>query len=304
MKYRRVDSKVFIMLLILSIHFAVSTVAAETWKPVQGRGCHTYSDDETPNMAEAKAKSEAKQEAVSSHAVRIESFTEVVNFQLKQDIIQSATVGLLHDLRWGDVEWNGREACIELHAKLDVQSIQEELERRVSARKISERVQAPDLSFKGNFNLEIKLNKTDGKYKEGEELQVYVKSDEDVYLKLDYFQADGTVVHMVPNLFNGQTLIKKGVPYTFGGKDSPARFVISGPFGDEVIKAFASKTPFPESVKSATAVSKSDVYLPTLERGLSVGPRRGVTIESRASASASLSTISKAVWEQQDALKP
>jgi hypothetical protein len=44
-------------------------------------------------------------------------------------------------------------------------------------------------------------------------LVIYVQSDRDAYLKLDYFQADGTVVHLVPNVYRGQAFIKGGKKY-------------------------------------------------------------------------------------------
>ena len=159
------------------------------------------------------------------------------------------------------------------------------------------------------FGIRLWLNKPNGRFVEGDQLLIHVEVDHDAYLKLDYFQANGTVVHLVPNLFRGQAFVQKGKTYVFGGEDSPERFIISEPFGNEVIKAVASVLPFLEELTPKGNVSESQAYLKTLKRGLSVQPgfrgrTRGVKITSGVAvpsgvsgASASLSTSSQEVSE-------
>lgn len=130
---------------------------------------------------------------------------------------------------------------------------------------------------------------------EGDHLIVSVQSDRDGYLKLDYFQADGTVVHLVPNIYGGEAFIKAGQPYTFGGPGGRETFTIDGPFGAETIKAIVSNQPFDQSLASSRNVEESRGYL----RGLQAATR-GVTVEGGAGAqwaeaAVGLTTTSKAV---------
>jgi hypothetical protein len=105
--------------------------------------------------------------------------------------------------------------------------------------------------------LKIWLNESDSLYREGDNLIVYVQSEHDMYLKLDYFQAGGKVVHLVPNFFRGQAFIEKRKTYEFGGPNSPEKFMISGPYGDETLKALISIHPFLEELQSKEKVSES-----------------------------------------------
>mgnify|MGYP001612981835 FL=1 len=112
-----------------------------------------------------------------------------------------------------------------------------------------------------------------------------MQSDRDAYLKLDYFQADGTVVHLVPNVYRGQAFIKGGKKYAFGDETSPEQFVISEPYGAETIKAITGVRPFETAADEDKPRGDSREYLQRL---------RGIKVVA-ASSSAELSTESRAV---------
>ena len=108
---------------------------------------------------------------------------------------------------------------------------------------------------------------------------------------MDYFQADGTVVHLVPNIYRGQAYITGGKTYSFGDDSDSAQFVINGPYGDEVIKAMVGLQPFPLPSQSDTTRSESKSYINGLQSKL-----RGVKVVA-ATASISLKTESNSVAE-------
>jgi hypothetical protein len=89
----------------------------------------------------------------------------------------------------------------------------------------------------------------------------------------------GTVVHLVPNMFNGSAYIKKGEDHVFGEEDSPERFVVTEPFGDEWITGLLSTEPFPSAMQSNKLVSDCRKYNDGIKfqtRGIMLKP--GATI--------------------------
>jgi len=275
---------------ILSSLLPVNAEESTLREPVQGKACYSFGDDETPIMAKKKAEALARERAVSGYRVWVESSSKVKNLQLQEDLIQTFAAGMLHKVAIDEEAWEGRQICIALSAEIDPQDIDMEVARRQDQQEIQAEVTSESFTPDYAFGLRIWLNKADGRFVEGEYLIVKVQADRDAYLKLDYFQANGTVVHLVPNLFRGQAFIQKGETYVFGGDDSPERFIISEPFGDEVIKAVASAQPFIEELTPKENVSESHAYVKTLKKGLSVQPgfkgtKRGIRIMSGASAS-------------------
>ena len=296
----------FTFVLTISIWvFGLSLISANAQQTtsreaVQGKACYSYGDEETPSMAKSKAEARARERAVSGYRVWVESSSKVMNFQLQEDLIQTISAGMLHKVSIDKEVWDGRKICIEISAEIDPQEIDTEVRRRQGQQEVKDELDSEAFNPDPAFGLRIWLNKADGRFVEGDYLIIKVKADRDAYLKLDYFQANGTVVHLVPNLFRGQAFIQKGETYVFGGEDSPERFIISDPFGDEVIKAVASAQPFLESLTPKENVSKSEAYVKTLKKGLSVQPgvkskMRGIRIMS--GASASLYTSSREVLD-------
>ncbi len=272
---------------------------------VTGKGCYSHSDDETRTLARKKAIARARESTVSGYSVWVETKAKVKNFELQEELIQTMSAGMLHKVKVDDEVWKGTQICVMISAEIGPDDVGREVGRRQEQHKIKEEVTSDTFNPDPAFGLRIWLNKPDGRFTEGDFLVINVQTDRDAYLKLDYFQANGKVVHLVPNLFRGQAFIQKGETYVFGGKDSPERFVISEPFGDEVIKAVASAQPFAQALMPKESESDSQAYVDTLKKGLTVkpGPKgttRGIKIMS--GASASLSTISRNVSDFKKAL--
>ncbi len=106
---------------------------------------------------------------------------------------------------------------------------------------------------------------------------------------------------MVPNMFGERGFIRKGETYIFGNDDSPERFVISPPFGEEIIKAVVSPRPFTDHLQTDQTISQSRAYVDTLKNGLNKIRTRG--LRDIFEASVPLYTISRKVQEHQQALQ-
>ena len=256
---------------------------------VQGQACYAYGDSETPAQAKRAAISLAQEQAVRSHRVFVQSSTKVKNLQLEEDVVQTASAALLERVRVEKEERRGQEICVTITATMSPVSMEDMIRQRLNAKEISEAAVAvvPTAPSSGT---RVWTNKSDGHYVEGDRLVVYVQSDRDAYLKLDYFQADGTVVHMVPNQFRGQGTVKAGRVYAFGDDTSPEQFTVQGPFGAEIIKAIFSSRPFETAVNSPIVTGDSREYLQVLAGS------RGLKVDGTSHA-VSLNTISRTVQD-------
>ena len=257
--------------MLTYIHEAVSAESAAKER-VTGTGCYQYGDNETPALAKKAARSIAQEEAIKGHRVFIQSETTVKKFQLEDDVIHTASAAMLENIREVKEVKNGQQICVTIEATISPLSIDEMIRQRINAKEISQMAQAPIAPKKTSGGVKLWSNHPDGRFTEGERLIIFLESDRDGYLKLDYFQADGTVVHMVPNKFRGQTSIKAGRTYVFGDDASPEQFLIQAPFGSEVIKAILIDRPFDSRLNEERELGDSREYLQTLRgnRGLLV----------------------------------
>lgn len=103
-----------------------------------------------------------------------------------------------------------------------------------------------------------------GVYRENERLIVYLKANQDCYVKLVYHDAAGNNILIYPNQYTEKNaLIKANTVYTIGGDDdgSKFRFEISAPFGTELIKAFASTRPIPDLERTSLQELDNGLFL-------------------------------------------
>ena len=275
--------------LVLGVFGAAHGEPPTALETVRGSGCYKFGDEETPAKARRGAIAIAQEQAIRSHRVFVESSTRVKNFQLEEDLIQTASAAMLQNVKIENEERKAQEICVTLTAQISPVSIDDMIRQRLGAKEIVQTAQSVLVPSQASFGLKVWTNKPEGRYLEGEKLVIYIQSDRDAYLKLDYFQADGTVVHLVPNVYRGQAFIKGGKKYAFGDDSSPEQFVINGPYGAEVIKAIAGVRPFETALEPHEAVSDSQTYLNGLQSGL-----RGIKVVA-AAASVELQTESQVV---------
>lgn len=272
---------------------------AESLEPVRGHGCYTFGDDETPAKAKRASLALAQEQAVTSYRMYVQASSTVKNFQLEEDVIQNASAAILQDLKIEKQEQKDREICTTITAKISPAKLDGLIQQKTKAKELAQAAQTPLLSDGSAFGVRVWTNRADGRYVEGEPLIISVQSDRDGYLKLDYYQADGAVVHLAPNIYGGEAFIKAGRPYTFGGPGGRETFTIQGPFGAETIKALMSTQPFDTGFMATRNVDDGRQYLSRLKtatRGVQVGVGSGETLW--AEAAVGLSTVSIAVAEQ------
>jgi hypothetical protein len=286
--------------LVADLSLAEEKASAPSLEPVRGIGCYSFGDNETPAQAKKAAMALAQEQAVKSHRVFVQSASTVKNMQLEEDLIQSASAGMLHEIQVEKQTRKDQEICITIIAKLSPAKMEELIQQRLNAKDLAQAAQDSMLTAGSAFGLRVWTNKQEP-YVEGDSLVISVQADRDAFLKLDYYQADGTVVHLVPNLYGGEAFIRAGRVYTFGANGAES-FTIKSPFGPETIKAIASTQPFGKSLVSKRSTENAAEYLTELKSGL-----RGVQIAAGiqtggaeggnqwAEASVGLTTMSRSV---------
>jgi type II secretory pathway predicted ATPase ExeA len=119
----------------------------------------------------------------------------------------------------------------------------------------------------GDFALQVRPDKgVDAVYTAGENLVVDILAARDVYLQLDYYQADGQVVHLLPNSL-GDNRVEAGKTFTLGKSENSFQFQISSPFGVEMLMVIASQQPL-EVQQDVPSVEPASHYLERLSKSL------------------------------------
>lgn len=246
------------------VEAGTGAVALET---VEGQYCHTMGDNDTPSKAKKAAEAGAREAAVTSYRVYVQSSATVKNFELTDDVIINISGGLLQEART-KFEEKGREFCASVTGKIDPVKMEERINQLINAKDIQTQAQAPVLGAGSAFGVRVWTNKQPGQpFVEGDPLVIYVQSDRDGYLKVDYHQADGQVVHLVPNRYRGEVFVRAGQTYTFGGEGAQEKFTITPPFGYETIKAIVSTQRIDDPLSATRGTEDSREYLRDLKRG-------------------------------------
>ena len=244
------------------------------------RGCYKLGSGLSPTEARDQAIGKALEEATRYHHALQIRITEVVNSRFKQEVIRSISAMLVHSVVVAPVKQNTEKTCFTASATISWPDVKDLLAKE----KLRQDAQQSLVPIEPKSALTIWTNKPNGRFVEDDKLVVYVMSNHDGYLKLDYFQADKTVEHLVPNRRHPQLYIQAGKTYAFGDKSLP-EYRIQKPFGPELIKALTSDQPFETLTQSCNESQDSQTYLDRISTCLDV---QTVTAE----ASVRVNTIS------------
>jgi hypothetical protein len=106
----------------------------------------------------------------------------------------------------------------------------------------------------------------DAVYTAGDKLLVDIVAASDVYMQVDYYQADGQVVHLLPNALD-TNYMEGGKTFTLGKPRSSFQFTIAPPFGVEMLVVIANQQPL-DTQGDVPAVEPASRYLERLARSL------------------------------------
>jgi serine/threonine protein kinase len=116
----------------------------------------------------------------------------------------------------------------------------------------------------GDFRVEIRLDKDkETVYTEGENLVIHTLSETAAYLHVDYYQADGHVVHLLDGYrVEGEKALVLGRP------ESGWSFPVTAPFGEEILTVIASQSPLEDGVQGHNQVETASAYIDRLTKSL------------------------------------
>lgn len=127
----------------------------------------------------------------------------------------------------------------------------------------------------GDFQVQLWPDKgVDAVYVEGEKIVVHVLAETRAYVQVDFYQSDGKVTHLLPNLLNDNHLVEAGRPLIIGKPGSLYQFPVTAPFGEDLLTVIASGTPLEEKPKVQT-VEPAAAYLDRLTMTLSEHRTKG-----------------------------
>jgi len=118
------------LFLLLSIGF-VSIFAQDT---IRGTYSYTYGDSESLVEARQTCKDLALRDGIESYYIFVESSTEVENYQLKEDIIETLSAGYIKNLQVVEQTEEGRTITTSIQAEVDPEEVKSLVEEIVKER--------------------------------------------------------------------------------------------------------------------------------------------------------------------------
>lgn len=227
---------------------------------VETDGYAYLSEDKTIKEIRETALLDAKRKAIEQFGTYIQSYSEVKNFQLKKDIIQSgseAEVKVIEQKDYGIEKDNRYHIWIKAEVKYAI-------------KKGKPFYDIPNAPLTVGLYLQKK------EYKDGDTLRFFVKANKDCYIKVFYRTADSSIIQIFPNEYKKENFIHGGIKYRIPGKGDKFNLIIQPPFGKENIILYASTLPIPdvpvsELEDSPFALFKGDIEsLQTGVRGIKI----------------------------------
>ncbi|MBN2356047.1 DUF4384 domain-containing protein [candidate division KSB1 bacterium] len=194
---------------------------------VEADGYAFISEDEPLKKIREKALANAKREALERGQTYIKSITQVENYMLTYDLIESGSEGYVTIL-------DGKDHGIQPDNRYRYW-IRAEIEYKIGQPEMPEKATA-----KGPLTVEVTTAKTS--YAGGEEMQVQVKGNKDFYGRIVYVDVSGNIIQLLPNQHRKDHFFKGGVTYRIPDKEKGDRFslTVQPPYGEEKIIVYAS----------------------------------------------------------------
>jgi hypothetical protein len=152
----------------------------------------------------------------------------------------------------------------------------------------------------GSLRVSAWVDRKDATYARGESLKLFVKSNEDVHVKIWNIGPGqpAQVTQLFPNKFQKSDLIKANRTTEIAGHKYQARIAVakSGPVGAEVIKVIASTKPIEEVTPASIAASQGPFFVikggvSELVRGLEIVTEKPAPDEKVALVALKIKTV-------------
>jgi len=139
-----------VSLLALGSAFATPAAAQER-VPVQGQGCYTYGDQESPAEGRQNAREQAKMIAIENYKVLVEGLAVVEDSLLAKQLSRTLAAGSLYDVEFQKLSEDGRTYCVAVTATVDPEEVDEKIEEFVYQGAVAEHTPDAYRSYLGRY---------------------------------------------------------------------------------------------------------------------------------------------------------
>lgn len=137
---------------LLALATAASTPATAAQRvPVQGQGCYTYGDQESPAEGRQNAREQAKMIAIENYKVLVEGLAVVEDSILAKQLSRTLAAGSLYDVQFEKLSEEGRTYCVAVTATVDPDEVEEKIEEFVYQGAVAEHTPDSYRSYLGRY---------------------------------------------------------------------------------------------------------------------------------------------------------
>ena len=283
---------------LINLHPSISkniNLASRQSPVLEGFTCEVFNETDSLKTVREKGLKIALYQSILSYKNYWEATANVPAFRLREDFLEGISSTLLRNIQLVNQEFiedkDGTQVCFSSSAELKLESLQAYVQRRDSSRKIAEETQKTPLTANPDFSLRLWTDKKKERMVEGDSFEIYVESEIDAFLKIDYFSADGSVGHIVPPLGGEQVFIQKGEVVNVN-KRLGIKTIVSPPLGTEMIEACASTKPI-QKFQQGKVYDDATKYAQSKTRGIAM-VTDGEVREKVSCASLTIQTLPKA----------
>lgn len=225
---------------------------------VEVEGYSFLADDKTLRDIREAAFADARRRALGAAAQWVQSYSQVENFELKVNLVESAAIGQVRVLESKDhgIQSDNRyKVWIKAEVAYDLREPETLRPRKGNAA-------AHDPAMMPDGPLSVRVWSEKKTYKAGEHLQIYLRGNKAFYARIFLQDVSGNSIQLLPNRFRKENMFKGATTYSVPSGADAFSLTISEPFGKEAIVVFASTAPMPDvsgqTTRSGLLVADSD----------------------------------------------
>ena len=141
----------------------------------------------------------------------------------------------------------------------------------------------PKEDIQSEVPIDVWVNKSNSIYHKDDRLIVYLRPEDDCYVRAYYIQSDGAVLQIFPTDPGESGFLKKGQEFGVGGEEDNVELICTDDtLGQEFVKVFTSRNPFDDSFTPRQFIEGANVYQVRAEyKDLKRSLTRGLKIKDK-----------------------
>jgi hypothetical protein len=235
----------FLLLLVSALMGQYVFAGSSSIFEVEGYSCmgSDFSRKETERMA----LQDAKRRAIEFSKTHIESVTEMEDFALKRDWVESYSSAQVKVLSILSSIWDAPERgdCFNLTIRAEVVPSEQNSKRK--------RLNDDD----PRLPLDLKVWSNADRLKAGESLKIYLQANKPFFGRIIYTDAAGELLQLLPNPHRTEDYFQGGVRYEVPSGLDRFSLIVRAPYGQESVTVYGSTQPLGDiDTQTLGAISK------------------------------------------------